>query len=88
MKPHYFSQEAADSDDWLLGMAKMQGYIPKSCLLGGEVVMLEIGEGRNPCWGCEGPRDKCHSQPKRIARQVSQSTQKDLTTNTNREKTL
>ena len=59
MKPHYFEQTEADTDDMLLGMAKMQGYVPKTCLLNGATVMDEIQEGRNPCWGCEGPRDKC-----------------------------
>lgn len=67
MKPHYFDQEAADSDDHQLGMAKMQGYVPKKCLLGGAVVMGEINAGRNPCWGCEGPREKCGGKPKREA---------------------
>jgi hypothetical protein len=59
MKPHYFNQEAEDMDDAMLGMAKMQGYVPRGCLLGGVVVMAEISEGKNPCDGCNGPRDKC-----------------------------
>lgn len=62
MKPHYFEQEEADKDDFQLGMAKMQGYVPKTCLLGGMVVMAEVINGRNPCWGCNGPRDKCHGK--------------------------
>jgi len=65
MKPHYFDQETADSDDMQLGMAKMQGYVPKKCLLGGPVIMGEINAGHNPCWGCEGPREKCGGWPKR-----------------------
>ena len=64
MKPHYFSQESADADDMLLGMAKMQGYVPQTCLLGGMVVMGEVNGGRNPCHGCEGPRDKCKGRPR------------------------
>jgi hypothetical protein len=64
MKPHYFEQPAADPDDMLLGMARMQGYVPQTCLLGGPVVMAEINAGRNPCWGCNGPREKCHGKPK------------------------
>ena len=59
MKLHYFEQTEADQDDVLLGMAKMQGYVPAGCLLGGMVVMDEVGKGKNPCWGCKGPRDKC-----------------------------
>ena len=63
MKPHYFDQEQADPDDIFLGMAKQQGYVPATCLLGGMVVMAETQAGRNACWGCEGPREKCHGQP-------------------------
>ena len=65
MKPHYFDQDAADTDDLQLGMAKMQGYVPKTCLLGGAIVMGEVSAGNNPCWGCEGPREKCYGGPKR-----------------------
>jgi hypothetical protein len=64
MKPHYFEQDAADSDDTLLAMAKGQGYVPKTCLIGGFVAMSEVQGGRNPCWGCEGPRAKCGGKPK------------------------
>jgi hypothetical protein len=66
MKPHYFNQESADKDDAMLGMAKMQGYVPKTCLLGGFVVMAETNHGRNPCWGCAGPRDRCHGKPQKL----------------------
>jgi hypothetical protein len=64
MKPHYFEQPAADKDDMFLEMAKAQGYVPKTCLLGGIVVMDEINNHRNPCHGCEGPRDKCKGRDK------------------------
>lgn len=59
MKLHYFAQDAADADDFALKMAKGQGYIPAACLLGGAVVMSEVGAGRDPCAGCAGPREKC-----------------------------
>lgn len=59
MKPHYFKQGEADSDDMLLNMAKAQGYVPKTCLLGGFVVIGITGDGQDPCTGCESPRDKC-----------------------------
>jgi hypothetical protein len=67
MKTHYFEQAVADTDDFQLGMAKMQGYVPQGCLLGGMVVMAEVSKGDNPCWGCEGPREKCGGKPKRNA---------------------
>jgi hypothetical protein len=65
MKPHYFAQESADENDRLLGVAKLQGYVPPGCLLGGMVVMGEVVNGRNPCRGCNGPRERCGGQPKR-----------------------
>jgi hypothetical protein len=65
MKPHYFDQDAADPDDHALGVAKMGGYVPRTCLLGGIVAMAEVEAGRHPCWGCEGPRLKCHGKPRR-----------------------
>ena len=64
MKLHYFDQMEADADDMQLGIAKMQGYVPSGCLLGGAIVMDEIGKGNNPCYGCEGPRKKCGGYPK------------------------
>lgn len=68
MKPHYFRQEKADADDSLLGMAKLQGYVPETCLLGGHLVMTEISQNRNPCAGCNGPREKCHGKPRVAAK--------------------
>ena len=63
MKPHYFEQQEADTDDMLLGMAKMQGYVPQTCLLGGATVMGEVRAIRSPCDGCHGPREKCKGKP-------------------------
>ena len=66
MKLHYFDQDEPDNDDIMLGIAKTQGYVPRDCLLGSQVVMSEINAGRNPCWGCNGPREKCHGEPKKV----------------------
>lgn len=63
MRIHYFNQTDADTDDSLLQMAKDQGYVPKSCLLGGEVVMRLITSGIDPCKGCKGPRHICKGRP-------------------------
>lgn len=65
VKPHYFEQESADQDDHPLGMAKMQGYVPETCLLSGAIVMSEVRAGRHPCWECNGPRERCGGKPKR-----------------------
>jgi len=59
MKPHYFNEETADQDDHLLNMAKMQGYVPNTCLLGGQTVMGLVNSGADPCKGCECDREKC-----------------------------
>ena len=59
MKLHYFNQDDSDSDDHLLGMAKMQGYVPQPCLLGGQTVMGLINLGKDPCEGCACDRSKC-----------------------------
>lgn len=59
MKPHYFEQAEADTDDHHLGVAKMQGYIPPTCLLGGFTVMDEVTKGNSPCKGCKCDREKC-----------------------------
>lgn len=67
MRLHYFDQDTAPESDMALGMAKQQGYVPKSCLLGGNVAMSEVMAGRDPCAGCEGPREKCGGRPKRTA---------------------
>lgn len=67
MKVSYFAQDAADSDDMLLGMAKMQGYVPQKCLLGGVIVMSEVNKGNSPCYGCNGPRGKCNGKPRKGA---------------------
>ena len=64
MKPHYFNQGQADQDDIMLSMAKGQGYVPPSCLLGGAVVMGEINAGKDPCSGCNCPREKCNGRYK------------------------
>lgn len=66
MKLHYFEQESADSDDFQLKMAIHQGYVPKTCLLGGITVMSEINAARDPCAGCECDRVKCDGRSKNI----------------------
>lgn len=65
MKPHYFEQDTPDTDDIKLGMAKMQGYVPQTCLLNGMTIMNEVNNGRNPCMGCEGPIDICKGKTKK-----------------------
>ena len=64
MKLHYFDQDEADASDMMLGGAKMQGYVPETCLLGGATVMQEVIQGRHPCYGCGGPREKCKGKPR------------------------
>jgi len=61
---HYFDRATADPADMLLGMAKMQSYVPDTCLLGGATVMHEVRQGVDPCAGCNGPREKCKGRRK------------------------
>lgn len=68
MKPHYFEQAEADKDDFELYLAKHQGYVPMTCLLGGGLVMGLIAEGKSPCAGCNGPREKCGGPVSAVAR--------------------
>jgi hypothetical protein len=46
-----------------LEMAIQQGYVPKTCLLSGKIVMDEMNNGLDPCANCNGPRKKCHGRP-------------------------
>jgi len=64
MKPHYFDQLISDEDDFFIKMAIGQGYVPDTCLLGGQIVMSEINLGKCPCAGCNGPREKCKGRAK------------------------
>jgi len=64
MKPHYFEQDNSDVDDFMLFMAKGQGYVPPTCLLGGQVVMGLINKGDDPCKGCGCSREKCKGRKK------------------------
>ncbi len=59
MKPHYFNQEKPDQDDIFLNMAKGQGYVPQTCLLGGQTIMGLINEGKDPCEGCSCDKGIC-----------------------------
>lgn len=67
MKPHYFEQKTADQDDIFLKMAINQGYVPTTCLLGGQTVMGLVNGGADPCNGCEGPRGVCGGRAKEQA---------------------
>lgn len=60
---HYFEQESAPINDHMLAIAKLQGYVPKNCLLGGQVVMGLVNEGKDPCKGCKCSREKCKGRP-------------------------
>lgn len=63
-KNAYFHLLTADNDDLALGDAKVMGYVPPTCLLGGQVVWHSISVRRNPCWDCNGPREKCKGVPR------------------------
>ena len=64
MKPCYFKQDLPDADDFGNAMARGQGYVPNTCLLGGGILMGVVNEGKDPFTGCEGPREKCKGRTK------------------------
>lgn len=59
MKLAYFHQVSADDDDHELGAAKVLGYVPPTCLLGGKLVWELIERQVDPCSSCLGPRGRC-----------------------------
>ena len=63
-KLHYFEEGKADPNDHFLNMSIGQGYVPKGCLLGGQLVFGLVNEGKDPCKGCYGPRDICKGRIK------------------------
>ena len=62
MKVNYFTKEKVDDDDIMLQLVIGQGYVPRTCLLGGFMVMMGIKNGDDPCRGCAGPRERCHGR--------------------------
>lgn len=63
MKIHYFDQDNADTDDILLNMCIGQGYVPDTCLLGGQTAWSEVQKDKDPCAGCRCDRLKCKGRP-------------------------
>lgn len=63
MRLHYFALPGADDDDVALGAAKIYGYVPTTCLLGGAIVWANVAAGNDPCAGCHGPRQRCGGRP-------------------------
>lgn len=63
MKIAYFHLRTADNDDHALGDAKVMGYVPDTCLLGGSLVWKNISLELDPCAQCNGPREKCKGRP-------------------------
>lgn len=59
MKLAYFHLLTADNDDVALGEAKVLGYVPPTCLLGGIAVWKAIRADYDPCQLCNGPRERC-----------------------------
>ena len=56
---HYFEEGKADPNDHFLNMSIKQGYVPKGCLLGGQLVWGLVSDNKDPCKGCRGDRDIC-----------------------------
>jgi hypothetical protein len=65
MELHYFDTGKADPNDLVLRMCVRKGYVPDSCLLGGQQVFALVGVGEDPCFDCDGPREICRGRPRR-----------------------
>ena len=63
-KLHYFKEEKTDPNDHFLNMSIQQGYVPKGCLLGGQLVWGLVKDGKDPCKGCACNRTKCGGRVK------------------------
>jgi len=55
-------QNEAKNDN-MLKMAKAQGYVPEGCYLDGQLVMLLVNGGKDPCKGCNCDRKLCNGRP-------------------------
>lgn len=66
MKPHYWndSDKAERDADLMLQICVRQGYVPSGCQLGGHVVLALTTDGKDPCIGCECPREICGGRDK------------------------
>ncbi len=63
MKPDYFNQLAADTDDPLLQTCIQQGWVTPYCLNGGKNVMEMKVKNGDACRQCRGPRHLCGGRP-------------------------
>ena len=63
-KLNYFREGKADPNDIFLQMCIKQGYVPKTCLLGGQLVFALVNDGKDPCEGCNCDRTKCNGRLK------------------------
>ena len=54
----------ASPEDITLQIAIGQGYVPKTCLIAGGIVMGLINKGKDPCEGCYSDRSKCGGRRK------------------------
>lgn len=60
---NHFERPADAAADGLLQQCVHQGWVPPGCVLGGELVMVLMNAGRDPCAGCRGPRHRCGGRP-------------------------
>jgi hypothetical protein len=50
--------------DAMFEMVVQQGYVPPTCLLTGQFVMMVTQRGEDACSGCNMNRDECRGRPK------------------------
>lgn len=52
------------TDDMFKQMAVQQGYVPATCTLDGQLVILLVNKGEDPCSGCNADRLVCKGRPR------------------------
>ena len=53
-------------EDIFHDMVVQQGYVPATCTLDGQLVLLLVNKGNDPCAGCNMDRLVCKGRPKDI----------------------
>ena len=59
-----FLRKGSSMNDMFLEMAIQQGYVPKDCMLTGQIVMGLVNKGEDPCKGCNQDRSVCGGRSK------------------------
>ena len=54
-----------DTKDIMLGLCIRQGYVPPTCIIDGQLVLMLTQKDGDACAGCNADRSKCGGRPKK-----------------------